>query len=97
MQMEMVDALARVVPHVGDEPIAGGGHALALGDLPGAGEHMAEQSVVLRRQSLGALDVLLGDDEHVDRGLGRDVPKGVDQLVLIDFGGGDVPLGDLTE
>ena len=95
--MEMMDALARVVPHVGDEPVAGLSDALALGDLPGAGEHMAKEGVVLRRQRLGALDMLLGDEEHVDRSLGRDIPEGVDQLVLIYLGGGDVPLGDLTE
>ena len=71
-----MDALARVVPHVGDEPIAGSGHALALGDPPSTGEHMAKEGVVFARQSLGALDVFLGDDEHVDRRLGRDVPKG---------------------
>jgi len=95
--MEVVHALASVVPHVGDEPVAGLSDALALGDLPGAGEHMAQQCVVLPRQGLGALDMFLGDEEHVDRSLGRDVPEGVDQLVLIYLGGGDVPLGDLTE
>ena len=95
--MEVVDALARVVPHVGDEPVAGLCHAFALGDLPGAGEHVAKKSIVLSRQGLGALDMLFGDDEHVDRRLGRDVPKGIDQLVLIDLGGRDVPRRDLTE
>ena len=36
-------------------------------------------------------------DEHVARRLGRDVPKGIDQLVLIDLGGGDDTRGDFAE
>ena len=41
--------------------------------------------------------MLLGDDQEVGGGLGVDVVEGVDQLVLVDFFGGDVPGDDLAE
>jgi len=51
----------------------------------------------LVRHLVSGRDVRFGNDENVDRRLGRDVVEGVDGLVLVHFFGGDHPCDDLTK
>ena len=50
---------------------------------------LAQKIALVVRGGLEGRDVLPGNDEDVDRGLGMDVPEGHHAVVLVDHGGGD--------
>ena len=49
------------------------------------------------RYGIYAIQVCLGNDEDVGGRHGSDVAEGVDHVVLVHLGGGDVPRDDLAE
>ena len=58
---------------------------------------MGHHGAVLRRNGRDRLDVGLGHHQEMGGRLGRDVIKGVAELVFIDLAAGDLPGDDLTE
>ena len=96
MEVQVLDALARILAHIGDDAVAP--VAAKLGAQPGdGGEDMAQQGPVLLGQRGGRGDVLFGDDEEMDRGLRVNVVKGQQRVVLVQLVGGDFPRGDFAE
>ena len=93
--MQVVDALARLLPDVGDHAVAVQTQLLRhLGDdFENVGNHGAVVPGHLGHRT----DVGLGDDQKVGGCLGIDVIEGVALLVLIDLVGGDLPGADLAE
>ena len=96
MEVQVLDALARVLAHIGDDAVPAGA-AKVRAQLCDGGKDVAQQGPVLLGQRGGRGDVLFGDDEEMDRGLGVDVVKGQQLVVLVQLVGGHFPRGDLTE
>lgn len=94
--MEVVDGLSAVAAGVEDGAIAAG-EASGAGDFGGGPEQVAEQGLVVFAGGGHGVDVLAGNDEDVDGGLGMDVGKGVAELVLVDGDGGDGSFDDFAE
>jgi hypothetical protein len=96
VDVEVVDGLAAVGAGVDDEAVAVG-EVLLASDFCGDVEEVAEHGgVVLHGVGVGG-EVVFGDDEDVDRGLGVDVGKGEDLVVFVDGLYGDFPVRDFAE
>ena len=68
-----------------------------LGDFLDGEEHLAGDIGIVRRQGRDALDMLLRDDQDVDRGDRVDVLEGEEIIVFPNFGARDFPGNDLAE
>ena len=86
----MLDALARILAHVGNDPVAAVA-AQVLAQLGDGGKDMAQQSPILFGQGSSRCDMLLGNDEEVNRRLGVDVIKGQQLVILVQLVGGNFP------
>ena len=60
-------------------------------------KHFAHQFAVFCLHFHKAGNVLLGNDQEVDRSLGGDVVEGEDIIVFVDFLGGNFTLDNFTE
>ena len=89
MEVQVVNALPRLLPDVGHHAVALQTQLLRqLGnDLKNVGHYGA----VFRRDSGNRGNVGLGNHQKVYRGLGCDVIKGIAQIVLIDLVAGNFP------
>jgi len=96
VNVEMVDSLAAVRAGVDDQAVAVG-EVLGAGDFHGCGEEMAEHGGVLRRGMGVGGEVLLGDEQDMDRRLRIDVREGEDVVILIEALGGDGTGCDFAE
>lgn len=95
--MQVGDLLPGTRTCIGDEAVAAGLYAELGGDFIGGDEEVAHEGGVCLRDALQALQVLLGNDEDVNLGLGGDIRKGVDEVVFINFGGGDFLTQDFAK
>ena len=68
-----------------------------LGDTLCLEKHLAHQFAVFGLHFHEAGNVLLGNDQEVDRGLGGDVVEGEHVVVFVDFLGGNFTLDNFTE
>jgi hypothetical protein len=82
--MKVGDGFPAVGAVVDDQAVAGLVEFQLAGDLLGGGEKVAEDGVVFGGDGGVAGVVLFGDEKNVDGGLGSDVPKGEDVVILID-------------
>src|SRR4029079_2237416 len=89
VQVDVVDAVARVLAGVEDEAEPPFGQALRPREVGGTSHQAAHQPVVGRRQVEHARDVPLGDDEEVYGPLRVDVVEGEHGVVLVGDAGGD--------
>jgi hypothetical protein len=96
VEVEVLDGLAAVGAGVDDDAVAVG-EVLLAGDFGGGGEELAEERGVGGGGVGERGDVLFGDDEDVDGGLGVDVREGEDVVVLIEASDGDGAGGNLAE
>ena len=85
MEVQVLDTLARVLAHIGDDAVAAVA-AKVRAQLCDGGKDVAQQGPVLLGQRGSRGDVLFGDDEEMDRGLGVDVVKGQQLVVLVQIG-----------
>ena len=81
--MKVKHGLTGIGSLIDGEAIPALGNALFGGDGVGGGEHGGEHLAVCGRELCRACDVLVGDDEDVDRRLRVDVPKRSDYIVTI--------------
>lgn len=82
MQVNMEDGLAGVGAGVDHRAVAGLVDLLVLGDALGHERELAECDLILRGHIVDGAEVLLGNDENVDRCLGIDVFKGEASVIL---------------
>ena len=92
----MIDGLAAVRTGIDDQPVALI-EILLSGDLRGGGEQMTEQPCILGGRVRERCEVLLRNDQDVDRRLRMDVREGDDLLVLEETGDRDCSGGDLAK
>src|SRR6185503_17526962 len=97
VQVDVVDAVSRIVTGVEDQPEAPLGQAQVGGQVAGASHQAPHEGVVAGGQVQDARDVALGHDEDVDRALRVDVVEGQDRVVLVGHAGRDLPGHDLAE
>ena len=95
MEVQVLDGLARLVAAVVDDTVAL--HAQLLADLHDDLEAVGHHGAVVRRNGVGAADVLLGHDQEMGGRLGVDVVEGVALLVLVDLIAGDLAVDDGSE
>jgi len=95
MHVQVEHALVGSRTVVDHDPKTVLGEALLVSDLPGRPEEVAEQFLVVLPGIRETPDPGLGDDQDVDRGLGRDVPESQAVVVLVDPIRGDLPAEDL--
>jgi hypothetical protein len=95
MEMKVMDTLSRLVSNVGDDPVAF--QLQFFGKLGDHSKYMAYGGGTALVYLGDRLDVLLGDHQKMDGGLGINVIKGVTKSVFIDFFGGNIPRDDLTK
>ena len=95
MEVQVVDALPRLLPDVGYHPVALQPllPAQSCDDLEDVGYYGAVAAIHLRHGG----DVGLGDHQKMGGRLRGDVIKGIAQLVLIHLVGGDLPAGNGAE
>ena len=75
----------------------GADDALCLGQSPGRREHLAEDGVEAGRQAAQVCDMLVRDDEQMDRGLRSGVLDCEAVIVSIEEVAGHVPDADPAE
>ena len=95
--MKVRDGFAGVGAIVDDKAEAGFAEAEFAGDFGGFEQKMAERFFILRLCGGNVGDWLLRDDEHVRGGLGRNVAKGDDEVVLVNDVRGDLARDDFFE
>ena len=89
MKVEMRNGLATVGAVIDDKTVTGLIELQLSGDFLGGGKEMTKDGVMFGRDGAMAGMVLLGDEQDVDGGLGRDVAESENVFVLIN----DVGLG----
>lgn len=94
VHVEMTDALADGAAAVDDHPEAAGVSGVGR-DLPNDLEETAAHTLV--HELAEGRDVLPGDDERVERGLGRAVLEGDDVGIFVEELGADLTARDLAE
>ena len=85
MEVQMLDALAAVGAHVGDNAVTVLGHAQLAAQVRNNGIDVAQQGGVALGQGGSRVNVLLGDDQEVGRGLGVNVVESQQLIVLLQF------------
>ena len=65
--------------------------------LAGQDHHPTHDGLMMGFELGHGFDVLFGDDQEVQGGLGRDVMKNKQVLVLVDFFRGNLAFGNLAE
>jgi len=96
MEVQVMYGLACVVSTVGDNTEAAV-EILGLCDRGNGLKALADQNGILGSNFTGRVDMLLGDDKNMGGSLRCYVTEGIDILVLIDLGGGDIPCDYLTK
>ena len=96
VEVQVVDGLTGVVAAVGDDAVAVF-QALGLCHLGSHHQTVGNDPGVLSADGAHAGDMRLGDHQDVGGSLGRDVPEGQAQVILVDLGGGDGAGDDLAE
>lgn len=81
--MQMGNRLAAIASVVDDEAKTAFSEAQTVGDFRRLQKQMAQGLLVLRGRFGHPGNRLLGNDQNMKRSLGIDVPKGVDQLILV--------------
>jgi hypothetical protein len=94
MHVQMKDDLARPALDVNLEPVPGTVYVQFPGKGAAKHDHGCHKRSVLARELVNAPDMLLGHDEHVDRGMGVDVPEGKKSIVLMKDISGFFPCDD---
>ena len=97
MEVKMKNFLAGITARIEDDPVAALTDPFFPGDLPGPEKDLPEQGF----RSVGGVveggEVVLGDDQDVDRRLGPDVLEDEDALVLEEDLGRDLLADDAAE
>src|SRR6266851_3074123 len=93
----MGDRVARVWASVDHRTVAALGQAFAASDFAGRANNGADDRVVLWLQRFGVGDVLVGDDQDVDRHLRIDVAERGHLVVLEHDAGGNLTADDLAK
>ena len=91
----MLDGLPRLIAAVVDDAVAL--HAQLLADLHDDLKAVSHHGAVVRRNGVGAADMLLGYHQKMGGRLGVDVVEGVALLVLVDLVAGDLAIDDGAE
>ena len=96
MEMQMLDRLTSVLTAVGDDAIAVG-KACRRSDLGDCLKDAGDRRAVLCVYTVCRGNMLLRNDEDVDRRHRMDVVEGVYGVILVDLGGGDGALDDVAK
>ena len=96
MEVQMEHSLTGIGSAVGDHTVAAF-QIFCLSDLGNHLKNVSNHSTVFRSDAVAAVNVCLGHHQNVGRCLGRDVPEGIDQFVLLNLGGGNHASDDLAE
>ena len=96
VEVQMMHGLTGIGAAVGNHTIAVF-QIFSLGDLGNNFKNVGNDVAVFRCDAIHRGNVGLGNHQNVGRSLGRDIPKGQNQLILINLGGGDLPCDDLAE
>lgn len=97
VQVKVRDFLAAVGSGIGDEAEAGGGDVEFTRDFGGGDHQVAEQGGIGGGGLPHVGEVILGNDDDMDRGLGVDVVEGEAVVVLVDDLGGNLSPDDFAE
>lgn len=80
--MNVANRLAGVWTGIENKTVAGGGQAFVPGDIARLGQDPAQDVQAIPGHRLERRPMLLGDDQNMHRGLGMDVLKSEDLVVL---------------
>lgn len=94
--MEMVNGLTGIRTAVGHHTVAAG-EVLGSGDLGNHRENVGNHLGIIWVHVVAVGNVRLGHHQNVGRCLGRNVPEGIAQFVLVNLGAGDIPGDNFTE
>ena len=97
MHVKMEDDLSSTPFNIEEQFISRFGNSLFLRRFPGPPDHFGKEPLILFRQIIEAPDMFLGNDEEMDRGMGMNVLKDDEGIILIDDPRRFVSLNDLTE
>lgn len=97
VDVQMGNRLPAVHPVVDDQPESGFQKIEFPGDFLRSQEKGSQQKLIAIAGLREARDVLLRNDQGMDRGLGSDVVKGQKQAGFVDDFGGDLAVDDFFE
>ncbi len=97
MQVQMINIHTPIRTIIEHQAVTGVGNAFHLRHSVGRLEHLGEDVVIVSAPIADVFDVLVGNDEDVDRRLGVDVAKGGGVGAVVDNLGGDVTADDFAE
>jgi len=83
--MNMEYQLTGIASAIVNQTVAGLPESRLLGDLLGGQQQMAEQRLILRLAIIHRGDVLLGNDEQVNRSLRLNIVKCANKIVFVHF------------
>ena len=89
VEVQVFDRLTAVFAHIGDDAVSLV-KSFGSGDLGNGREDGGNERGRIGTHLVSRGDMLLGNDENVGRCLGRDVTEGVDELVLVHLGRGNI-------
>ena len=92
----MAHCLTAVLPTVIDNPVSSGKIELS-GDLGDCLKNMRNDITILRRNFIGAGDVLFGNYQKMNRRLGVNVVKRQDLLIFVNLLRRDLPRSDFAK
>lgn len=93
----MKDNLTRIAAYIGQHPIAALRDSLRLCSGADGVKDPAQEVSISLLQIMGRGQVPPGDDQQMNRGLGLDIPKGEEMVILIYLGRWNLSSHDLTK
>ena len=96
MKVQMGDGLAGIRSAVGNDTVSVSKAFLFGNDADGA-KTFGQIPVRCAADTVERGEVFPGDDQHMNRGLGINIPEGINKIVFIHFCGRDFPVHDFTE
>ncbi len=95
VHVDMKNGLSGLFAVIKNNPIVV--DALFLRNLGAFAHDFTDELLIFRRKACRSADMLFGDDEKVDRRLGRNIPEGQNVIVFVYDIGRDVSTGDFAE
>ena len=95
--MDMEDFLPGIPGRVKDDPVAAFSNPFLPGEIPGPEENLPEQGFGSVGGFVEGGEMVLGDDQDVDRSFGPDVLEGEEALVLEKNIRRELPADDAAE
>ena len=95
--MQVGDSFAAIGPVINDEAVAGFVELALTGNPLSGDEEMSEEGMILGRDGAVAGVMFFWNDKNMDGGLGGEITKGEDVIILVEDIGGELAVDDPLE